>query len=317
MGKAQQKQKLADDVAPVAADSAERFTGHESFACRYGWIPKLYELASIDGDLLGDDERVMVKLGIGRNMAKSIRFWGTAFGLTTGGVKAGYQITEFATWLLSPKTGEDPFLEDVGTYWLLHWRLTARANIGAWNVVFFDTPEREILYRFLIQKVERRAELRGDGITPDTARAHVDVFLDCYAAPAQRLKDAPRDDVLSCPLQELGLITLSPTGANDELVELHRGPWPNLDAKTFLRIVLDFWEWNAAADRTLSMRSLLVADRSPGLVLRLDESAMVEMLRKATEQYPKIIGFSESLERRAVELKSKSLAEAKRQVNYL
>src|SRR3546814_9438686 len=61
---------------------ARVFSGHESFACRYGWLPKLYEAISDDPALFSSDERAILKLGLGRNMVKSIRFWGDAFGLT-------------------------------------------------------------------------------------------------------------------------------------------------------------------------------------------------------------------------------------------
>ena len=57
---------------------ARVFSGHESFPCRYGWLPKLYEAISADPTLFSDDENAIVTLGIGRNMVKSIRFWGTS-----------------------------------------------------------------------------------------------------------------------------------------------------------------------------------------------------------------------------------------------
>src|SRR3546814_3944020 len=52
---------------------ARVFSGHESFACRYGWLPKLYEAISDDPALFSSDERAILKLGLGRNMVKSIQ----------------------------------------------------------------------------------------------------------------------------------------------------------------------------------------------------------------------------------------------------
>jgi hypothetical protein len=316
MGKNQTKQKVIEPEVATIVDSGERFSGHESFACRYGWLPKLYELVSTDPSAFDDDEAVMVKLGIGRNMVRSIRFWGDAFGLTESSAGRDVTTTAFAKWLFDSKRGEDPYLEAVASYWLLHWRLTVTANLAAWNVAFLETPEREILRRFLVHKVERRAELRGKAISTDTAKQHVDVFLNCYAT-ARVQREAPPDDVLSCPLQELGLITLSPTADRDDLVELNRAPWPHLDEKTFLRIVLDFWDWNAPTDTTMSVRTLLVQSRSPGLALRLDETSMIEMLRRTSEQFPKVISLSESVERRAVQLRARSPKHAKEMVGYV
>ena len=58
------------------------FSGHESFACRYGWLPKLYEAVTDDPSLFSSDDRAILRLGIGRNMVKSLRFWGEAFRIT-------------------------------------------------------------------------------------------------------------------------------------------------------------------------------------------------------------------------------------------
>src|SRR3546814_4710316 len=40
---------------------ARVFSGHESFACRYGWLPKLYEAISDDPALFSSDERAILK----------------------------------------------------------------------------------------------------------------------------------------------------------------------------------------------------------------------------------------------------------------
>ncbi len=90
------------------------FSGHESFAVRYGWLPKLYEAATEDPDLFSSDERAILTLGLGRNMVKSIRFWGDALGLTTVLGKS-IQTTGFAKRLLDPEHGLDPYLEDPGS----------------------------------------------------------------------------------------------------------------------------------------------------------------------------------------------------------
>src|SRR3546814_7974200 len=89
---------------------ARVFSGHESFACRYGWLPKLYEAISDDPALFSSDERAILKLGLGRNMVKSIRLWGDAFGLTR---QAGGETraTEIADRLLDPAAGLDSYLE--------------------------------------------------------------------------------------------------------------------------------------------------------------------------------------------------------------
>jgi hypothetical protein len=60
-----------------------RFSGHETFACRYAWLPKSAQRVSEDPKILtlGREDEAMVKLGVGKNMVRSMRFWGETFGI--------------------------------------------------------------------------------------------------------------------------------------------------------------------------------------------------------------------------------------------
>ena len=54
-------------------EPAYRFSGHESFSCRYAWLPKAVESLKRDPLLFGDVDEAMVRLGLGKNMVKSLR----------------------------------------------------------------------------------------------------------------------------------------------------------------------------------------------------------------------------------------------------
>jgi hypothetical protein len=303
-------------VASPERASGERFSGHESFVCRYGWLPKFYELLAHQPELIRQDEAVMVELGIGRNMVKSVRFWAQAFGLMDDHQRATPAPTPFANWLLDTKVGDDPYLEDVGSLWLLHWRLVATANLAAWEVAFFEIPEREIMGRFLRQRVERRAADLERKLSDITLRQHIDIFLNTYAPPLNP-KGQTVEEALGCPLQELGLIRLTPAGDRDELIEFTRGPWRHLSATTFLRILLDYWQLRAPHDKTLTIRTLLTDFASPGLTLRLDESSLWRLLEDAAALSHGTLELADSIERRAVVLTATSVTLAKTAIDYV
>lgn len=296
--------------------SGERFSGHESFACRYGWLPKFYDLLVQRPDLIRQDEEVMVALGIGRNMVKSVRFWAQAFGLMDDSPRSPPTPTAFAHWLLDPRHGEDPFLEDVGSLWLLHWRLAATANLAAWEVAFFEIPEREILHRFLLQRVERRAAELEKKLSATTIRQHVDIFVSCYATPLVTMGQTVEEN-LGCPLQELGLVRLSPAGDRDEIIEFARGPWRHLSPITFLRILLDYWQLRAPHDKTIAVRALLTDFASPGLTLRLDEGGLWRLLQAAEQVSGGVVQLTDSIERRAVVLQTADVHCAKIAIKYV
>jgi hypothetical protein len=59
---------------------APTFSGHETFALRSTWLKKAYDLL-LDNPRLFYDEDAFVQLGVGKNMAQSIRFWGRVCGV--------------------------------------------------------------------------------------------------------------------------------------------------------------------------------------------------------------------------------------------
>lgn len=256
---------------------AHVFSGHESFTCRYGWLPKLYEAVERDEELFTTDERAILALGLGSNMVKAIRFWGQAFGLLQ--VRRGLaRNTELARRLLDTGIGIDPYLEDPGSLWRLHWTVTAHAGLGAWVTTFLELQDAQITRDRLIDIVRSRAVAARGSVTQRTAATHVDILLRTYDW-ARFEAAAPGEDASGCPFQELHLIETSAVNGQT-LVSVKRGPKPLLDVGAFAFALNDYWQETAPGSRSLSVRSLLVDRRSPGVVYRLDEGSLFACLEE-------------------------------------
>ena len=256
---------------------ARVFSGHESFVCRYGWLPKLYEAVRQDNKLFTGDERAILALGLGKNMVKAVRFWGQVFGLLQ--VQRGLaNNTELARRLLDRDTGIDPYLEDLGSLWRLHWIVTAHAGLGAWVTTFLELQDTQITRDRLIDVVRSRAVAARGSVTQRTATTHVDILLRTYDW-ARFEATTSGEDASGCPFQELHLIETSAVNGQI-LVNVKRGPKPQLDVGAFAFAVNDYWQGMAPGGRSLSVRSLLVDRRSPGVVYRLDENSLLACLEE-------------------------------------
>lgn len=55
-----------------------KISGHETFPCRYAWLPKAFLAIESDPKVFADEEKAMVTLGVGKNMVRAIRFWAQA-----------------------------------------------------------------------------------------------------------------------------------------------------------------------------------------------------------------------------------------------
>ena len=103
------------------------FSGHESFSCKSLWLKKGYDFLVHDYNFNAPD--AVVQLGVGKNMVSSIRFWMRAFMLTSKD-----ELTSIAHYLFNDQDGADPYIEDLGTLWLLHFLLVTGGEATIYNV---------------------------------------------------------------------------------------------------------------------------------------------------------------------------------------
>ena len=260
---------------------AKLFSGHESFACRYGWLVKLYHALEDDPKLFANDEDAILALGLGKNMVKPIRFWGQAFGLTRA-EKGKTLNTEFAHRLMHSVCGIDPYLEDIGSLWRLHWQIATRARLGVWAIVLQDVFDARITRDRLIALTEMRAASAKRAISQGTASAHVDIFLRTYdwsrAEPSSALEEGA-----GSPFQELKLIETMHTNGG-VVIALNRGPKPDLRMSDLAFALRDFWRGTASESERLSLRSLQLDKRGPASIFRLDEGSLHVLLEELSKE---------------------------------
>lgn len=157
------------------------FSGHESFFCRSLWLKKGFDFVE-DGLKFSADDSV-VKLGVGKNMVSSIRYWMKAFGLLDG-----EELTDVARAILRTEGGYDPYLEDLGTLWLLHYMLVTKEVASIYNLAFlYFKKERngEFTKEQLQLFVRRKCDETGNSslYNENTVKRDVGVFLQNYVTP--------------------------------------------------------------------------------------------------------------------------------------
>jgi len=154
----------------MTAEKNYRISGHESFPCRYTWLPKAVRGLNDDPKLFSDDERAMVTLGVGKNMVRSIRFWIQATGVAAPETKGnGYALTDVGRVLLGDR-GLDPFLEDSSTLWLLHWNLATDLEnpLLAWDYLLNRWHEPELARSAALKVLSKEASKLDDGVSTVT-----------------------------------------------------------------------------------------------------------------------------------------------------
>lgn len=253
-----------------------RFSGHESFAVRYAWLPKAFELLDRHPTALADEESAMIALGIGKNMVRSLRFWIEVFGLVQVGEKGALNLTSFARTIFAPEGGLDPYLEDKRTLWLLHWQISVRPQdpVFAWDFLINRWPRNEFTKAEVVDAFERESARHNVRHSRVTLEQHFDVFLRTYV-PSRSTKDLSEDS-LDSPLAELSLIEQIgerpvESGRREPLYAFRREAKDDVTPALFEYCLEELWQARYANEVTLTFRDVATGPLSPGQVFRLPE----------------------------------------------
>ena len=265
------------------------FGRHESFHLRFGWLSKGFAKLKRDPALISNIDQATIALGVGKNMVASIRYWLRAARMISG---ADSSATELGNFLLDPERGEDPFLEDEGTLWLLHWLVasnTENATTVAWFFNKFHKSRfgqqelRASLETYLNHSVEfhrRPAE--------STLRTDVSVLTRTYA----RHQSFGRvEEFLDSPLAELGLITETDKNSYQSLFTERPGLPCEILGFSLLELL------NRRKVQVLPLEDLLQSTDdyvSPGTIFRLTEAGLMSKLEELVSAYSHVFDLRES-----------------------
>lgn len=268
-------------------EAAERiFARHETFHPRYGWFRKAYATAArTEHGFSAEDAPVAI--GVGKNMVRSIKFWGLAAKIITTdpaspNPRAPEMIpTSFGHGLFS-EDGWDPFMEDPGTIWLLHWMLLAPpTQVPVWWLAFNELHAVDFDDETLGAAVRAQLEANDSWATPSDSAIDKDagIFVRTYA-PAVRTARTAFDDILDCPFRELGLVTRSAATGNHRFV---LGAKPTLPDEIVAFATLDYLSRKPPSGRTITFAHLANEPGGPGRAFKLRENDLLTSIKQVAK----------------------------------
>ena len=257
------------------------FARHETFHPRYGWFRKAYAVTKLDPQIFTRED-APVLIGVGKNMVRAIRFWGLAAKLIVEDRQGpGFIPTEFGRALFG-ESGWDPYMEDPGTLWLLHWQLLAPPSLlPVWWIAFNEFHPVEFTDEVLDHAVAVGLESVGEWEKqphPSSVKKDVSALLRTYA-PAERSKRSGHsiDDLLDCPLRELGLIRRSQATGSYRFV---LGAKPTLPPEIVSYAVLDYLARTDTGGNTATLSRLAHEPGAPGHAFKLAEADLFDALQQ-------------------------------------
>ena len=268
------------------------FSGHESFQCRSLWLKKGYDFVTTGNSFVS--EEAVVELGVGKNMVNAIRYWMKAFGLTTETDKP----TQLAQKLLNDVDGWDPYLEDLGTLWLLHYQLATTARASAYGLIFNGLRRDKIEFTksHFLNYAKRQAEIRGESVNENTIKSDFDVFVRMYLRPDAK----DRDEGLVGIMTELNLIRVLRRPQREDHLVIENTEKTNLPDAILLYGILA----NRQFDLSINFNALLTEPDQVGSVFALNATGLYTKLERIVADKTNNAVFSDQAGIRELSFKS-------------
>lgn len=247
-----------------------QFSGHESFHCRQFWLKKGYHFVQAGRKF--SDESAVVDLGVGKNMVTSIRYWMKAFGLLDGTEK----LTPFANNIFGDH-GWDPYLEDEGTLWLLHYRATKLGFASIFNLLFNEL--RKTRPEFSIKHFCSLAAGYGT-FSEATLTKDFNAFKNTYVISSTAKSDI--EDTYSGLLTEIGLVSLKKSADKNDLLVIEGRRRLNLNPTILLYSIMDM----NPTGNSIGFESLFDEPGSIGSIFALNREGLTEKLEEIAKSYP-------------------------------
>ena len=256
---------------------ATKFRASETFFIRKGWLSKGMRYVSQKPDVFVDKkENPMDVLGIGANMVKSLRYWLQAVGLTSESSKGKriQKLTDFGKLVHK----HDPYTEELGTLYLLQYKLVTGEDMApAWYYFFNEFTLSEFNREDFLEQIQNYLKMKDTKVAlrslSDDFACIISTYIPKYKS--NPTKDSPENNI-TCPLGELGLIDILGKDGGNVLYRKSIPSVRNFNPWVILAVISD----QANGKEEIGLNDLLNGKRNIGKVFNLDSISMLEILHE-------------------------------------
>ena len=256
---------------------AMKFRAHETFFIRKGWLNKGMKYVNAKPDVFVDkEENPMDVLGIGSNMVKALRYWLQAVGLTQEPAH-GRRVQAF-TDLGRSIFNSDRYIEELGTLYLLHYKLASnKSEATAWYYFFNEFTMSEFTKDDFVSAIQNYVLMSEEDASValrsinDDFSCIINTYLPRYKSNPSKI--SPENNI-DCPFGELGLIDI----LNKEK-KIYKKSIPTPDSFNpwvVLAVIVD----QSAGRTEIGLNELLTAHCNIGRVFNLDAITMLDVLHQ-------------------------------------
>ncbi len=253
---------------------------HESFYLRNKWISKGLKHVENSPTFFYEKDN-FEKIGLGKNMVRSLRFWLTALNLVYEDNKT-HHLTQLGEIIFN----KDRLLEKQSTIAILHSELLL--NIGNTATVFnwFFTKYKETVtsranlkaaFKFWVDEKEAKP------VSEKSLERDIDVLIQLYTKEAD--ENDPEDSIFS-PFTSLNLIKEERSGERSELIRKSKVQYNSNDLTAFYYLLIRYAQ-NEKVE-FIQLEEIMNHETLWGKVFNISKSQAIDILNSLTsdQEYP-------------------------------
>lgn len=264
------------------------YSQHQSFYLRDRWIGKALKGLSVDNTLFFQ-KNAFEKIGLGKNMVQSLKYWITAtklFEEQKDNNQKYHDITLLGTYIKN----QDPSIKYKNTAGLLHHSLTTNDEVSTTWYWFFNVfPETVFTKEDMLEDLKKYVQAREKKVVSDNSlKRDVDCLLSLYTTGGS---ESDPEEVILSPLYKLGLISEKNGVYSKREMNFER---ENL--ALFAYSILNYKD-NRNVE-SIALDDLVHKSYLPGKIFNLKRSSIVEMLTVWSEdtEYPVVFTRTNNLD---------------------
>lgn len=258
-----------------------KFRAHDTFFIRKGWISKgMRYVDKSNGEVfISKSDNPMDVLGIGANMVKALRYWLQAIGITEE-QKSGKRVqlfTDFGKLVYD----HDKYIEELGTLYLLHYKLASNmAFATSWYFFFNKFALSDFTKDDFATQIGNFIKIQDkDAVV--AARSIEDDFSCIINTYVPRYKTMPNkvsaENNIDCPFGELGMVDVLKKERNNVVYKKAVPAASTFNPWVILAIIYD----NAKGRKEIGLNELLTTENNIGKIFNLDSITMLDVLHLA------------------------------------
>lgn len=252
------------------------FGQHQTFYLRQHWINKGLREVRGDGRFFYKPNHFEI-LGVGKNMAKSIRYWLMAMELVKEERRTQTELipTELADIVME----YDPYIKSQQTLNLLHYILVTEKGVATTWYWFFNIFNERVFNKAMLleQLTKWTSENYPKPVSETTIKRDVDCLVQLYTL--KEYKNQTPEDVIKSPFEAIGLIQET-SGQNYLKTNM------NFKQNTGVLYVtlLKYFEKYKVTE--ISLTDLLNGEELWGRVFNLNRDSIIDYIDEIQQKYP-------------------------------